>query len=63
MSFTRIGANLVAIRAFNQLQGVNRKFGSHLLRLSSGKRINQVGDDPAGFSLARGLEARRRSLD
>jgi len=30
--------------------------------LSSGKRINKVGDDPAGFSLARGIESRRRSL-
>ena len=63
MSFTRIGSNLAAIRAFNQLRGLNRKFGSRLLRLSSGKRINHVKDDPAGFSLARGLESRRRSLE
>ncbi len=63
MSFTRIGSNLAAIRAFNQLRGLNRKFGSCLLRLSSGKRINHVKDDPAGFSLARGLESRRRSLE
>lgn len=32
------------------------------MRLSSGKRINSVGDDAAGFSLARGLESRSRSL-
>ena len=63
MSFTRIGANVAALQSFNELLGVNREIGTRLLRLSSGKRINSVGDDAAGFSLSRGLEARRRSLE
>ena len=62
MSFTRIGANITALQSLNELMKVNGKIGVGLLRLSSGKRINSVGDDAAGFSLARGLEARRRSL-
>lgn len=62
MSFTRIGANVAAMQSLNALMRVNREIGMRLLRLSTGKRINSVGDDAAGFSLARGLESRRRSL-
>ena len=62
MSFTRVGANIAALMSLNELLKVNDSIGSSLLQLSSGKRINSVGDDAAGFSLARGLESRRRSL-
>jgi len=62
MSFTRINANIAALGSYNELLKVNSRVATHLLRLSSGKRINKVGDDPAGFSLARGIESRRRSL-
>ncbi|MFB0516298.1 MAG: flagellin, partial [Candidatus Neomarinimicrobiota bacterium] len=62
MSFTRINANIAALQSYNELLNVNRLVSQGLLRLSSGKRINTVGDDPAGFSLARGIESRRRSL-
>ena len=62
MSFTRINANLAALASYNELLKTNRQVSKGLLRLSSGKRINSVGDDPAGFSLARSIESRRRSL-
>ncbi|MFB0515543.1 MAG: flagellin [Candidatus Neomarinimicrobiota bacterium] len=62
MSFTRINANLAALASYNELLGTNRQVSKGLLRLSSGLRINSVGDDPAGFSLARSIESRRRSL-
>ncbi|UCH10018.1 MAG: flagellin, partial [Fidelibacterota bacterium] len=62
MSFTRINANISALASYNELLNVNRQVSDRLLRLSSGKRINSVGDDPAGFSLARSIESRRRSL-
>jgi flagellin len=62
MSFTRINANLAAMASYNELITTNRAVSAGLLRLSSGKRINSVGDDPAGFSLARSIESRRRSL-
>ena len=48
MSFTRIGSNLAAQQSFNALLSVNREIGKRLLRLSTGKRINSVGDDAAG---------------
>ena len=62
MSFTRINANIAALASYNELLKVNNQVATHLLRLSSGKRINKVGDDPAGFSLSRSIESRRRSL-
>jgi len=62
MSFTRINANLAALASYNELLKTNRAVSKGLLRLSSGLRINSVGDDPAGFSLARSIEARKRSL-
>lgn len=62
MSFTRIGSNTAASQSFNALLDINRQIASRLLRLSTGKRINSVGDDAAGYALARGLESRRRSL-
>jgi len=62
MSFTRINANLSALASYNELLKTNRLVSRGLLRLSSGLRINSVGDDPAGFSLARSIESRRRSL-
>ncbi|MEE9161836.1 MAG: flagellin [Candidatus Neomarinimicrobiota bacterium] len=63
MSFTRINANIAALNSYNALLQVNRRVATGLLRLSTGKRINSVGDDPAGFSLARSIESRRRGLE
>jgi flagellin len=62
MSMTRIGANLSAMRSMDRLFHTNREIRRRLIRLASGKRINRVDEDPAGFSLARGLESRGRSL-
>lgn len=59
---TRIGANLSAMRSIERLYLTNREIRQRLIRLASGKRINRVDEDPAGFSLARGLESRGRSL-
>ncbi|MFC1619759.1 flagellin [Candidatus Neomarinimicrobiota bacterium] len=62
MSLSRIRFNFVAYQSLNELREINSFVSSKLLNLSSGKRINSVGDDPAGFSLARGLESRRVGL-
>jgi flagellin len=62
MSMTRIGANLSAMRSMDRLFHTNREIRRRLIRLASGKRINRVDEDPAGFSLVRGLESRGRSL-
>ncbi|MEJ2635655.1 MAG: flagellin [Calditrichia bacterium] len=61
-SGSRINTNVGALNAFNALNTINSKIGTHQLRLSTGKRINSVADDPAGYTLATKLNARSRSL-
>src|SRR6056297_845760 len=63
MSLTRIAANIQAMNSLQSLKQVNSKMNLHQTRLSTGRKINSAADDPAGFALARGLEARRRGLD
>ena len=61
-SGSRINTNIGALNAFNALNNVNTQIGSVQLRLASGKRINSAADDPAGYTLAKKLTARSRSL-
>lgn len=63
MSLTRVRFNLAAQQSLNSLNQINKIVTERLLRLSTGLRINSVSDDPAGFSIARSLEARKRGLD
>ncbi len=62
MSITRVYSNIVALRTLESLRRTHLSLGDSLYRLSTGRRINHVSDDAAGYSIARGLEARRRSL-
>lgn len=59
---TRIRTNIAALNALNSLKAINSKINTHQLRLSTGKRINQASDDPAGLTIAKKLDARARSL-
>ena len=59
---TRIAANIPAMQNINILSKVSDQIAKHQLRLATGKRINSAAEDPAGYMLARGLEARRRGL-
>ncbi|GAB4380786.1 MAG: hypothetical protein Kow0042_31120 [Calditrichia bacterium] len=59
---SRIYTNVGALNALNALNSINSKIGTHQLRLSSGKRINSAGDDPAGYTISQKLKARSRSL-
>ena len=61
-SGSRINTNVGAMNAFNALSSVNSKIGSVQMRLASGKRINSAGDDPAGYTIGKKLEARSKSL-
>ncbi len=60
---TRINANVQALQALSSLNTINNSISDHQLRLATGKKINSAGDDPAGYQIARSLEARRRGLD
>jgi flagellin len=57
-SGARINTPISAYNALNALNDVNRQLGTHQLRLATGKRINSVGDDPSGYTIAKQMEAR-----
>ena len=59
---TRVGANIQALQSFNSLMNINDRLGKHQYRLATGKRINSAADDTAGYSIAKGLEARGKGL-
>jgi flagellin len=57
-SGARINTPVTAYNALNALNDVNRQLGVRQLRLATGKRINSVGDDPSGYTIAKQMEAR-----
>lgn len=59
---TRINTNIAAFNALSALKSVNRNLEISQLRLATGRRINEVSDDPAGFTISRRLEARARGI-
>ena len=59
---TRVGSNIQALQAFNSLTKINDRLGTHQFRLATGKKINSAADDTAGYSIAKGLEARGKGL-
>ncbi len=58
----RINTNVAALNAYNALMNINQQMGTHQLALASGKRINSVADDPAGFTISTKLQARSRGI-
>lgn len=60
--FSRIRTNIPAENAYNSLEISNREISLRQLRLSTGKRINNAGDDVAGYITYRALEARNSSM-
>jgi flagellin len=58
----RIASNVPAMKNINTLNSISNRIAGHQLRLATGKRINSPGEDPAGYMLARGLEARVKGL-
>jgi flagellin len=59
---TRINTNIAALNTLNALRDVNRSLAMHQARLSTGKRINEAADDPAGLTLATKFQVRSESL-
>lgn len=54
----RINTNIDALRAYQHLSNVNNATIKAQLRLSSGKRINNVADDTSGFTIGKSLEGK-----
>ena len=59
---TRINTNIAAFNALAALKAVNRDLERRQLKLATGRRINEVSDDPAGFVISKRLSARSRGL-
>ena len=59
---SRIRTNTPAENAYNALDVSNRDISLRQLRLSTGKRINNAGDDVAGYITARSLTARNGAM-
>lgn len=59
---SRINTNIGALNALKALRDANSNLAVHQLRLATGKRINQAGDDPAGIVFAKTLESKTRGL-
>lgn len=58
----RIRTNTPADNAYNALDSANKNISLRQLRLSTGKRINNAGDDVAGYITSRALQARNGAL-
>ncbi len=58
----RIRTNTAAENAYNALDVSNRDISLRQLRLSTGKKINNAGDDVAGYITVRALQARNGAL-
>lgn len=58
----RIRTNTPAENAYNSLDAANRDISLRQLRLSTGKRINNAGDDVSGYITSRALIARNGAL-
>lgn len=61
-SGSRINTNIGAMNALGALAAINNDLGMHQLRLATGKRINQGGDDPSGYVISKKMESRIRAL-
>ncbi|HOV92083.1 MAG TPA: flagellin [Candidatus Kapabacteria bacterium] len=59
---SRIKTNTAAENAYNALDATNRDIALRQLRLSTGRRINNAGDDVAGYITSRALTARNGSM-
>ncbi|MBI3637087.1 MAG: flagellin [Candidatus Rokubacteria bacterium] len=57
---SRIRTNISALNALQALNQINSKLVAVNQRLSTGKRINSAGDDPAGLTLSSSLDVRAR---
>jgi len=60
--FTRIYTNIAAYNSLSALKVINKNLAKIQLQLATGLRINEVADDPAGFTISQRLYARTRGL-
>ena len=59
----RIQHNIAALNSYRQLSGNNSAVSKNLEKLSSGYRINRVGDDAAGLAISEKMRAQITGLE
>ncbi len=59
---TRINTNISALNALRSLNNISDRLSVSQLRLATGKRVNNAGDDAAGYTIAKKLNARSEGL-
>src|SRR3989440_5486114 len=59
----QINTNVSALNSLRNLQNVNNAVSSSIQKLSSGLRINDAADDPAGLIISEGLRAQIDGLN
>jgi flagellin len=59
----RIVDNIAALRVHTNLNRTNRIIDRSTMRLSSGARINNAGDDPAGFAISLHMRNQVRAMN
>lgn len=57
-----INHNLNAMFICHNLSYITSQLNLHMMRLSTGKRINSAADDPAGLAISEGMESQIRGL-
>ena len=57
---SRINTNIASMQSLLEFQKTSGEIGTRQLRLATGSRINNAGDDPSGFAIASRLESRVR---
>ncbi len=57
---SRINTNIASMQSLLEFQKTSNEIGVRQMRLSTGSRINNAGDDPSGFAIASRLESRVR---
>jgi flagellin len=62
IDFTRINTNIAALNSLNTLRDVNKSLALAQTRLSTGRRINEAADDPAGLTLATKFDVRATGM-
>jgi len=60
--FSRINTNIQGLQTLQALKALNAQLGATQLRLATGRRITEVADDAAGFTIAKNFDARARGL-
>lgn len=61
-SGSRINTNVGARNALDALNSINARVGQQQLKLATGKRINSVADDAAGYTIVAKIHSRSRGL-